>query len=260
MTELESKSHVRFIASQLGVTVQDVSRSDNDQRPDFEFFCGDECSIVELKRREGAWNLTEEEESAVDAGAIVDRNESVGSHNTISGRIREAHQQLSAFQTERHHFRLVWFCAYGQFSELAARRVRTTLLGDITVFEAESDQQWCGYFFDYNEFHRYRATLDGAIVSEIASTEVSVQLVLNSLSPRYDRFRSSRLVEAFSSGLLDPLRIEGDGDAIIVGSDADRTSEQTKLDYLASKYGIRNPFIIRMSHMAAMLRSKSLEG
>jgi hypothetical protein len=133
-------------------------------------------------------------------------------------------------------------------------------MGDITVFEAESDRQWCGYFFDYNEFHRYRAILDGAIISEIAPTEVSAQLVLNSLSPRYDRFRSSRLVEAFSSGLLDPLRIESEGDAIIVGSDADRTSEQTKLDYLASKYGIQNPFIIRMAHMAAMLRSKPLEG
>lgn len=213
----------------------------------------------ELKRREGAWNLTEEEERALDTGAIVDRSERVSSHNTISGRIREAHQQLSAFQTERHDFRLVWFCTYGQFSGLAARRVRATLLGDITVFEAESDRQWCAYFFDYNEFHRYRVILDGAIVSEIASTQVSAQLILNSLSPRYGGFRSSRLVQAFSSGLLDPLTIEGDGDSVIVGSDADRTSEQTKLDYLASKYGIQHPFIIRMGHMAARLRPKPQE-
>jgi hypothetical protein len=260
MTELESKSHVRLIASQLGVTVQDIPRSDDDQRPDFEFFCGEECSLVELKRRQGAWNLTEEEERELDAGAIVDRSESVSFHNTISGRIREAHQQLSAFQTERHDFRLVWFCTYGQFSELAAERVRATLLGDITVFEAESDRQWRAYFFDYNEFHRYRAILDGAIVSEIASSQVSAQLILNPLSPRYDGFRSSRLVQAFSSGLLDPLTIERDGEAVIVGSDADRTSEQTKLDYLASKYGIQQPFIIRMGHTATMLRPKPQEG
>ena len=91
-------------------------------------------------------------------------------------------------------------------------------------------------------------------MSEVRPTEVSAQLILNPLSSRYDSFRCSRLVQAFSSGLLDPLTIERDGDGVIVGPDADRTSEQTKLSYLASRYAIRHPFIIRMKHHAAMLR------
>jgi hypothetical protein len=253
MTELESKQHVRFIANNLGITVQDIPRSNDvdDNRPDFEFLCGDECSLVELKRREGAWNLTNDEGRMLDAGGIVDRSESLGPHNTISARIEEAHLQLSAFQSTRHAFRLVWYCTYGQFSDLAAQRVRATLLGDITVFESDSERQWRAYFFDYNKFYQFREVLDGAIVSNVGSAQVSAQLILNPLSSRYDRFRSSRLVRAFSSGLLDPMT-EREEDAVIVGSGADRTSEQSKLDYLASAYGIHHPFIIRMGHFAVM--------
>jgi hypothetical protein len=254
MTELDSRRHVRFVAKKLGVTVQDIPRSDNDQRPDFEFFCGDECSLVELKRREGGWNFTDDEERMLDHGEIVDRSEGLGPHNTISARIKEANRQLSSFASPRHAFRLLWFCAYGPFSGLVARRACTTLLGDITIFESESERQWRAYFFDHNQFYRYKDVLDGAFVSEVRPAEVSVQLILNPLSSRYGAFRCSRLVQAFSSGLLDPLSTERDGDGVIVGSDADRRSEHTKLSYLASRYAIHHPYIIRMGHHAAMIR------
>jgi hypothetical protein len=190
----------------------------------------------------------------LDEGEIIDRSESLGPHNTISARIKEAHRQLSSFESTRHAFRLVWFCAYGQFSGLVANRARTTFLGDITIFESESDRQWRAYFFDHNQFHRYKDVLDGAFISEVRPSEASVQLILNPLSSRYGAFRRSRLVHAFSSGLLDPVAIERDGDGVIVGPDADRTSENSKLSYLASRYAIHQPFIIRMGHHAAMIR------
>jgi hypothetical protein len=255
MTELDSKRHVRLIANKLGITVRDVPRSDDDQRPDFEFFCGDECSLVELKRREGAWKFTEDEERLLDNGKIIDRSEGLGPHNTVSTRIKEAHRQLSSFEGRRHAFRLLWFCAYGRFSELVAQRVRATLLGDITIFESESERQWRAYFFDHNHFHRYKAVFDGAVISEVRPAEISAQLILNPLSARYDRFLCSALVQSFSMGLLDPMTIEREGDGLIVGLQADRTSEDTKLSYLASHYGIHDPFIIRMGHHAALLRA-----
>ena len=254
MTELDSKLHVRLIANKLGVIVQDVPRSEFDQRPDFELFCGDECSLVELKHREGDWNFTDDEKRKLDEGEIIDRSDGLGPHNTISARIKKAHRQLSSFESPRHAFRLLWFCAYGQFSGLVALQARATLLGDITIFESASERQWRAYFFDHNLFHRYKDVLDGAFVSEVTPAEVSVQLILNPLSSRYSAFRCSRLVQAFSSGLLDPLSIEGDGGGVTVGSDADRRSEHTKLSYLASRYAIQNPFIIRMGHHAAMIR------
>jgi len=234
----------------LNVRVQDIPVSNEGKTPDFEFWCKDECSLVELKRRDSSVHFTEEENQALDIGAIIDRNEGIGFHDTISNRVRDARKQLSEFQTERHAFRLVWFCTYGEFRELAAQQIRATLLGDITIFEKNSERQWRAYFFDHNYFHRYRDSIDGAIVSQMET----VQLILNPFSPRYDRFIDSNIVNAFSAGLLDPLKLECDGEAVIVGPSADRTSEEGKLDYLANTYGINDPFIIRMGHYAAFMR------
>lgn len=256
MTEHESRIHVQTIAEQVGIRVIDIPRSENDRgkTPDFEFHTDDEISLVELKRRSGDWTFTEDEESLLNCGGIIDRQEELGPNNTISGRIREAKEQLAAYESSKHSYRLIWYYAHGTFHDLVAQRIKATLLGDITIFETDSERQWRAYFFDHNQFHRFQDTLDGAFVSELIGGEVSLQLILNPFSARYESFLQSKLVEAFSSGLLDPMREEQKGEAVIVGSEVDRSSERSKLDYLESRYQIRQPFVIRMGHFAAYTR------
>lgn len=162
---------------------------------------------------------------------------------------------MSKFQSDKHAFRLLWYFTHGQFSELAADRVRTTLLGDITIFETNSERQWRAYFFDHSQFYCQREVLDGAIVSSMTErNRISVRLILNPLSNRYELFRCSNLAQLFSASILDPFTEE---DTLVLGADAVRESEQEQLDYLALKYSIDNPFIIRMGHMAAMSRSRN---
>ena len=81
---------------------------------------------------------------------------------------------------------------------------------------------------------------------------ISAQLIMNPLSPRYKLFRCSKLAQKLSECVLDPFTEEN---TLVLGEDAKRDSEQDKLDYLALKHGINNPFIIRMGHMTAMMRS-----
>ena len=253
MNDSEPRNHVLDIAKQLGISVVEIPKLDTEKSPDFEFYCGDECTLVELKSRISEWNLTKSEIRILDTGGVVDRHESIGPHSTISGRISDATNQLSEFQTERHTFRLIWYFIHGHFSELAADRVRATLLGDITVYESDSERQWRAYFFDHSQFFRHREVLDGAIVSSMTEkNRISVQLILNPLSPRYDLFRYSNLYHILSAGVLNPLTEE---DTLVLGADANRDLEQDKLDYLALKHGINNPYIIRMGHIAAMARS-----
>jgi hypothetical protein len=125
-------------------------------------------------------------------------------------------------------------------------------LGDLTIFENASARQWRAYFFDHNRFFPHRDTIDGAVISQIWPESVSAQLILNPLSARYTQFRQSEIVKRFALGLLDPNTEENAGNAVIVGADADRASEQTKLQYLGRKYGIAAPYIIRMGHFAAL--------
>ena len=252
MNDSESKHHVLDIAKQLGIFVVEIPKSDPEKSPDFEFYCGDECTLVELKSRVAEWDLTQEKFEILDNGGVIDRQESIGPHNGISGRIADAGKQLSEFQTDKHAFRLLWYFTHGQLSELAAYRVRATLLGDITIFEGNPERQWRAYFFDHSQFFRHREVLDGAIVSSTTErNRISAQLILNPLSPRYELFRCSNLAHLLSGCVLDPLTEE---DTLVLGADANRDTEQNKLDYLASKHGINNPFIIRMGHMAAMVR------
>lgn len=253
MNDSESKIHVLDIAKQLGIIVVEIPKSDPEKSPDFEFYCGDECTLVELKSRISEWNLTKEEIEILDNGGVIDCHESIGPNNTVSSRIAGAVKQLSQFQTDRHAFRLLWYFTHGQFSDLAFDRVRATLLGDIKIFEANSERQWRAYFFDHSQFFRHRGVLDGAIVSSMTEkNHISAQLILNPLSPRYELFRCSNLAQMLSACVLDPLTEEG---TLVLGADANRDSEQDKLDYLALKHGINNPFIIRMGHIAAMVRS-----
>lgn len=253
MKDSESKGHVLDIAKQLGISVVEIPKSDLGKTPDFEFYCDDECTLVELKSRISAWDLTNEEIEILDNGGVIDRCRSIGPDNTVSGRITDAGKQLSKFQASRHTFRLLWYFTHGQFSDLTFDRVRATLLGDIKIFETNSERQWRAYFFDHSQFFRHRGVLDGAIVSSMTEkNHISAQLIMNPLSPRYKLFRCSKLAQKLSECVLDPFTEEN---TLVLGEDAKRDSEQDKLDYLALKHGINNPFIIRMGHMTAMMRS-----
>lgn len=252
MKEDEIRQHVRLVANHLGIRVEDIPESHREKRPDFEFFCDDECSLVELKSREKEWNLSAEEISHSQSGGIVERSSRLSEHPTISGTIDDAVRQLATYQSARHSFRIVWYCAYGVFRHVVDEQIDSTFLGDVTIHEGNFLRSWRAYFFNYNKFFKHRQFLDAAVVSQFSPEHASAQLVVNPLSERYDALRASRLYNRFSAGILDPLLEEKKGEGVILGGDADRSSERTKLQYLANRYKIENPFILPMGHYAVM--------
>lgn len=139
---------------------------------------------------------------------------------------------------------------------IAAQRILTTLLGDILVYEIDSERKWRAYFYHNNQFTLLKDKIDGAfVVREDDKGVFNVKFALNPYSPRYGALQHSRLVSLFPEGILDPLALEKDGDALIVDASADRSSERATLNYLGQKYRINVPQTIHMGHVEARCRA-----
>lgn len=260
MTETDAKNLVHAAMATLGVSVHEIPiprRKNQPETPDFEFLFEDGCYLVEMKQREAIWCLTDEEKGMLASGEVIHKNEGIGFHKTLADRIDKAATQFSAYQSDRHMFRLVWYFTYGERRKLATLRVITTLMGDVHVLELGSERQWHAYFFDDNLFQKHSEVVDGAIVAEIndySSVSITLHLVLNPFTTRYQKLQSSSLAKLLPNSILDPLALEATGEALIVDSAADRTSERATLNYLGAKYGINVPQILRKGHTDARVR------
>jgi hypothetical protein len=254
MTEEEAINNLESVMAIYGVAVKRIPQAKKQKRPDFEFSWHDEHYVVEMKQRDAEWHLGQEENTALDAGEIVERHESMGFYHGFAERITHGSQQIAAFNPKPESFRLVWYWTYGDFADIATKRIITTLIGDAWVVELGSKRQSSALFFEDNTFSRLGEALDGAVVGEIHESGATIHFILNPFSSRYGRLVSSQIAKVFSEGVRDPNAMERNGEALIVDSLADRTSERSVLNYLGAKYGINVPQRIPLGHMAAMIR------
>lgn len=232
----------------IGCLVEKIPETD-EKTPDF--FVTLECDqyLIELKAKEANPEQIRERDEQLDAGEIYEEFEPVLRQNRLSGIVRDATGQLDSHNHDGI-FRLAWFMAIGHNASAKMHQFESTLYGSTTLVDwSENGTAGDCYYFYNSDFHRYRQSLDGAIVS----TQQELKLCLNNYSPRYENLKASSLVRAFANGVCDPVQREEAGEAYIVDSEVDRNNLQDVLDYLRRKYKQERLTNMTMNHMSATI-------
>lgn len=79
-----------------------------------------------------------------------------------------------------------------------------------------------GLYFRDSDFFRYRALLDGAVITMETGEGCELFCLCNDHGQGYQTFRVSPLAQAFPVGLYDPLQQEAAGQALIIRGAFDR--------------------------------------
>jgi hypothetical protein len=193
--------------------------------------------LIEVKDKIPEAQREQRRLDALDRSEVWEEREPVGVSNPVSSVVGEACDQLAEFDSSTSHFRLVWLQAHGRDPDVLLQRLQATLLGAVDLIDLDEISgsvvaRPC-YFFDFAEFFRRRAVLDGAVIS----TDGRGLLCCNHLSPRYESFTRSRLRAVFHPGVCDPIEREGAGAAFIADCDVTRRDSKAVLEYVRQKYG-----------------------
>jgi hypothetical protein len=199
--------------------------------PDFEATKESELFLFELKERVDDPESLKREREVLDRGEVAESFESMGPDGRVSEKARDGVRQLREVQ-HPEAFRLLWLHAGGRDPETQVEQFRATLYGITQIFELGSPHLTRCYYFHESVFFRYRESLSGAVLT----TPDSLQIALNTLSPRLQEFRSSALIKTFHNALLDPEKSEAEGLIYLADCPHDRREKQRILDYLEAKY------------------------
>lgn len=191
--------------------------------------------LIEVKDKFPDPNSVRRRTEVLGDGHVWEEEASLAYHNTISKIIREGAAQLSSFQAEPVNFRLLWLHARHRHAETQLIQFQATLYGTVDLIDlaemTDSVPARPCFFFTFAEFHTLRDVLDGAFVS----SDEGGLLCLNSLSPRFESLRTSRLCVAFP-GICDPYERERSGTAYLADCDVSPNMRGTVLDYVRNKY------------------------
>ncbi|MEW6681617.1 MAG: hypothetical protein AB1451_01645 [Nitrospirota bacterium] len=253
MDDREVKEFAKEALRHFGLQVEDIPPQPGRKTPDLlGRFAEGETFLFEVKAKRDDPDQVEEEERALDQGEAYSRSIPTGSRNTLSGIISDGVEQLVSYLEVGDAFRLLWLQCEGREAADHRRRFQSTLFGIqeiIDMDDATHDSRYC-YYFGNSEFFRHRETLDGAII--FANDEI--QLCVNTLSPRVEGFRRSKLVQVLAAGLCDPDALEARGEGYIVDGDIDRRDKNLVIGHLAAKYNRPRLIFIDMKHHTVKMR------
>jgi hypothetical protein len=170
----------------------------------------------------------------------------INDSNQITVILDKAVKQLRMTVAGRHDgLRLAVLIGRGSLSNRVMQdRVFSALYGLRTIGEVKVNAvaEKCLYF-SHSVFFRHRTELDGAIIMD----DSGVGMCLNDFGPRTQRVRESQLGRFFADAKLlhDAAKIERDGHYLIADCDIDRNNEHAVLGYLATKYNLLRPIVIK---------------
>jgi hypothetical protein len=245
MVDYESKVKTWF--SNHGYEIHKISES-NEETPDF--FIADDSSayILELKTKFPSDEEMNERRQVLSIGGIHNVDEEISFQKGLSKIISKAKNQLKNYKKGEDVLRLVWLLATDYLAEPRLDQFEATLYGSAYLYSVE--RQGNCYFFYNSDFFKYRETLDAAIVSTMSMGK----LLLNPLSPRYEKMKSSSLIGHFKEGsVIDPILIEKDGLAFLVDSNVNRSDEAAVLQYLKEKHNIDKMIVMNMHYMSGTM-------
>ena len=241
------------LEEEMGFAVDKLAER-QEKTPDFLVSKDDDHYLIEVKAKRPSDELASEQNRELRSGGVYKESHPLTRQSGITKIVSEAKDQLSAGQNDTDsRCQVLCFVGLGHNAQARLAQIEAGLFGSRTVTDWTTDDgpsRTC-YYFSFSDFHRYRASVDGALLLNAAPRPTG-RLAVNHHSPRYERMRDSSIVTAFGPGVIDPLRLEAKGEAWIVESAVDSQDESAVLEHVRQKYSLgKRVTVMTMGHHSA---------
>ena len=247
------------LEEEMGFAVDKLAES-REKTPDFLVSKGDGHYLIEVKAKGPSDELASEQNRELRSGGVYEESYPLTRQSGITKIVSGAKDQLAAGQNDtKSRCQLLCVVGLGHNAQVRLDQIEAGLFGSRTVTDWTTDDgpsRTC-YYFGFSDFHRYRASVDGALLLNPA--QATGRLAVNHHSPRCEQMRDSSIVTAFGPGVIDSLRLEAKGEAWIVESAVDRQDESAVLEHVRQKYSPGNRVTVMPMghHSASVLVPKS---
>lgn len=240
---------VQHFFESYGYRVEKIPQEE-DESPDFLIFDSVWSYLLELKTKFPSEAQIEERRKTLETKNVYIIHEPTIRKNTFSGIIKKAKDQLKKPKAPQDVLRLVWLLvATSDWADAQMHQFEATLYGSTRVVDTTNGRSGDCFFFHNSDFFLFRDVLDAAIVS----TESKLKLLLNPLSPRYERMKKSSLSKHLRNAVVDPIQLEKECRAFLVEGDVDRSDKEAVLQHLREKYKSENMADITMNYVSGTM-------
>lgn len=239
MTEDEFTAGAIVLLARWGVHVARVPTAQGLRTPDLRGSGGPDLYAVELKQRDSDRALDSMPVALNPHVAQALPPLAVSRDQATQSLIRECVRQLRGEADTT--FRIGWVHCEGFDSDTDQVQLQNSFLGtEYLLDRGIGDRAYACHFFRESDFWRYRAELDGAIVSRQAThDQLNVAVLLNPHSPRSDRLRTSAFDAALGPAyLVDVVAEEAARTCLIADCAIERRDAAGVLAYVCGKYGL----------------------
>lgn len=243
----------KAVLESVGATVTPIEELPDVRTPDFFVTLGGTDYIIEVKTREEEDERAQARHDALERGEVAEDSDGLKRKNTISGIIDWGVEQLAGYG-DASALRVLWINCVGPFSDRYKLQFFNALYGSVRLYDMDDSdfKVDCLYYRD-SDFFRHRAWLDAAFVAMETGDGTQGFVLLNDLSPNFERMRSSPLARAFPAGLCDPLIEEVSGETVIVRGPMDRRDANAVMGHLQKHTGRARLYVMDFGHMSVMV-------
>ena len=237
MSDTDELRQVATLLEAAGLHVERVDEATT-KRCDFRAHDDREHYLVEVKRIDDHASMA----GALRECKTYQQSKEVSSDGSLRAKVEHAVKQLIETSAEATELRLVALVERRSLPEITEQAL-ATLYGLRTIVDLDSLESRDCLYFSESAFFRHRVNLDGALIMQGAKAG----LLVNDHSQCGKRVLASRLGEFFAQlGCLhDAERLQRDGGFLVADCGLDRSSEYEALQYLGSKYGMKQPVAMR---------------
>lgn len=220
----------------LGYEVEKIPESEKEEA-DFLVSYKGYTALLEAKLKEDDPSIVKKREDSLSAGEVSIVDAKLGVNKNLFRITEKADSQLRSSSDKPHDFKIVSLIASGINSKTKADQFKDTIYGSTLILNGNI-KKTC-YFFRDSAFFK-RKTIDAAIVGYISNYKIILELCLNPYSLNYEALRNSSFLEPFKMAVVDPIKLEKQGDAYIPDHDINRKfvllhlQEKYKTGYLVN--------------------------
>jgi hypothetical protein len=221
VTLTPEEEYVKAILEDKGAQVVLITRT-SDRTPDFDVQFSGTRYIVEVKTREEDKARVQTRHETLARGEVHGESQELKRKNTISRIIDDGVEQLVTVTDPNVH-RIIWVHCGAPNGEAHKHQFFNAFYGATRLYDIDdTSYKVDGLYSRDSDLFRYRALLDGAVITMEIGDECQLFCLCNNHSPNYQAFRVSPLAQAFPVGLYDPLQQEAAGEALVIRGTFDR--------------------------------------
>lgn len=219
--------------ARLGYSVTSIPEAD-EKRADLDVHDGNDQYIVEVKEKIDTGSQIRLSKNPIDDSEHLVGCEPFARSNGLDNVFKKTKKQLADTPSDDAAYQLIWLHTEGINADMMARRALFTFYGVTTLSPGalRGNAVNCVYF-DYSTAFA-APSVDGLIVVE----NDKLLLCLNEFSPRYLRFRDTKLVRVFGDAVYDPATFESREGTIVLRSNVSRKEKNEVLRELERISGI----------------------